>query len=215
MQLTKYSTADSYIYSHAATTNYGSNNSVLVAFDAAEDQYWNGLFKFDLSQVLVDKLLSAKLRLYGTYPDYPYFNDGMNVHRLKRAWTEGGVTYNKYDGVNDWQTPGGTGANDYDSFVLGTKQADRNGPDWFEITLNLEKVKEMCGGSPSFANNGFLVLWKYIESSGSTFTFDSKEKSGGNKAELLLEIDSDAEDAIAAYYFDLCNFLFGISPANL
>jgi len=39
----------------------------------------------------------------------------INVHELTQtAWTEDGATWNKYDGVNNWTTPGG----DYDATII-------------------------------------------------------------------------------------------------
>jgi hypothetical protein len=81
----------------------------------------------------------------------------VRVFRLKRAWTEAGVTWNKYDGASSWQTAGGFGANDCEQTDIGTASVGAS------ETLNTEKqwaltassVQEIVAGT--WTNNGFLI----------------------------------------------------------
>jgi hypothetical protein len=103
------STADSYMNQNAATTNYGTLTYMVVhAFTARAD---HPILKFDMtSQVAVGAIInSATLSLY-------YYASGGNppagrtywAYRLTQtAWTEAGVTWNKYDGTNNWAAAGG------------------------------------------------------------------------------------------------------------
>lgn len=80
------------------------------------------LLRFDLNSLPPGAALnSANLVLtvsnpYGGNPNA----ESMNVYRLTQAWTEGGVTWNKYDGAVTWATAGG----DYDGTVRASSTAN-------------------------------------------------------------------------------------------
>src|SRR6185503_18081007 len=74
--------------------------------------------------------------------------------RVLRAWPVSTVTYDDFDGVTPWTTPGGTGAGDIDPVLLGTVSVDDT-PGWFTIDLDLAWAQGVIDGS--FANEGVLL----------------------------------------------------------
>ena len=105
-------TADTYIADDAPTTNHGTENGLYGGEWNGGAQVARTLLKSDLSSIPTSAtVLSATLSLW-VAADYADNTRTYRVFRQKRAWTEAGATWNKYDGTNDWQTAGGFGAND-------------------------------------------------------------------------------------------------------
>lgn len=78
------------------------------------------------------------------------------IYRVKRAWTEAGCTWNKYDGTNSWSTAGlYNNANDIDTTAVGSFTANGAAGTWASCSLDAAKIQEMINGT--FANNGFLI----------------------------------------------------------
>ena len=162
--------ADTYIANDTPTTNYGTGNSLA-------NGEWNGgaqvgrvLLKFDLSSIPTSAtVISATLSLW-VVADYA---DNTRVHRVfrtKRAWTEMGATWNKYDGTNDWQTAGGFGANDCEQTDIGNTSIANNTAVGTEVQFALaaSSVEAMIDGT--FTNNGFMLkadtemddMWAFV-----------------------------------------------------
>jgi hypothetical protein len=118
---------------------------------------YRGLMKFDLTPIPATAIIdSGKLYLYN-YGDDSNNNRTMNLYRLKRGWTEAEATWNKYDGVNDWQTAGGSGADDKEADVLGSIALVKGAAAGYrEINLDVAKLQSWIDGS--FANNGFIAI---------------------------------------------------------
>jgi hypothetical protein len=98
---------DATIRSGAATSN-DNTTAIRMSRDAAGTDFYRALFVFDVSSIPREASIStATLSLTvtsGTYGGVATFS----VDRLTNSdWTETGVTWNKYDGTNDWTTPGG------------------------------------------------------------------------------------------------------------
>jgi hypothetical protein len=80
----------------------------------------------------------------------------LRVFRIKQVMTTS-VTWNKYDGTNNWQVAGGTGANDIeavDSGSLTFHTTDTTGQ-YYSISLTTADISAMFLGS--YTNNGFLL----------------------------------------------------------
>ena len=110
---TKTPSKDSMILSANPTTNYGTYTrmEVVTLTGSAETIAWRGIIGFDLTDLKASSpsILTATLGLY-------YYAKGVNytttqtlyAAKVTRTnWTEAGVTWNKYDGVNDWTAGGG------------------------------------------------------------------------------------------------------------
>jgi hypothetical protein len=100
-----------YVDSNSPDTNYGSSQGMHSQYVRSGKQQpevkQRTIMDADLSSVPVGSTIqpSSKLELYvyfvrATWP--------CTLHRVAQpAWTENGVTWNAYDGVNDWASPGG------------------------------------------------------------------------------------------------------------
>lgn len=149
--------ADSIIYSSAATNNYGTNANLQVGENNSSVSVARSLIKFDVSSLAGITITSAKLRLYNTGVDTTDNARTMYVNRMVRAWTELGVTWNKYDGTNNWTTAGGmTNASDVELSPIGSVSVT-NPPTagWTEITLTASAIQEWIDGG--YTNNGFGI----------------------------------------------------------
>ena len=90
--------------------NYGGNATMThqVSYDVTGKVAWyRTIGNFHVSPLAGSKVNAAKL----VREIYSITNGGQNA-RLSRCtrpaeWTEGGVTWNTYDGVNDWSNVGG------------------------------------------------------------------------------------------------------------
>lgn len=149
---------DTWITSSAPTTNYGTGTYFAVGENDTDGSgYINrGLIKFDLSSIPPTATVTSAT-LYLTQEGEAASNARtMRIYRSKRAWTETGATYNKYDGTNNWATAGGMGAADYDSSEVGNislSATEANGEK--TITLSASLINEMVRGT--FTNNGFIL----------------------------------------------------------
>lgn len=143
---------DTYINSAAATTNYGTTTSMTVG-TVSSAYYYGGLIKFDLSSISSSaEVSSAVLTLYvSSYSGTPT----IAVYRQKRAWVEAQATWNIYSTGNDWATAGGFGSADCEQTDIGSKIV--SAIESIDIVLTASSVEAMCGGTPTFANNGFLL----------------------------------------------------------
>ena len=95
------SVPDSWLIESIPTSNFGS----AAGFNVRE---FNGnvfrvVIRFDLSGI--SGILSATLSLTCSFVGTG--GRAGKIRRLTQAWTEGGVSWNTYDGVTAWATPGG------------------------------------------------------------------------------------------------------------
>jgi RHS repeat-associated protein len=132
------------------TTNFCSANTLRVGRDTAARR---SLLKFDLSSIPAKQVTvtSAELSLYCTGKTTSNVADYV-VHRVTRAWTNG-ATWNKYDGTNNWTTPGG----DYDAreyATVNTNCATLGEKNWYPTDL----VQEWADGT--HPNHGLLLKQK-------------------------------------------------------
>ncbi len=129
------------------------------------------LLRFDLGQLPAGSTLSSAnlhLTVTNTYGGNPN-SESMNVHRLTQAWTEGGVTWNRYDGSNLWAAGGG----DYDATVRASSTANAGigqAVTWDVTTL----AQEWAAGT--HANHGLIVI-----NSGNTNGLHFASKESGNQ----------------------------------
>jgi len=98
------SSKDSQILSDWPDTNYGSDTWMCVCNLARRS-----LVQFDLSSIPSgSKISSATLKIYyGFWATNNPSGRTYWAYRVTQSWTEGGVTWNKHDGTNNWATQGG------------------------------------------------------------------------------------------------------------
>jgi hypothetical protein len=114
------------------------------------------LIKFDLSSIPPAATINSATLSLWLSANYAGNLRLVRAYRQKRAWTEAGASWNRYDDTNAWQTPGGFGENDCEqsdsgccimgiSEVIGEKQ-------WM---LYPSRVQGWVSGA--MANNGLLL----------------------------------------------------------
>jgi len=99
---------DTILFSGAyANTNYGSSTQLAIGYSASGAWKARSLLQFNLSTVPPrSTILDASLSLFVLTQVNPTTHN-VSLHQITRDWTETGATWNKYDGVNFWTTPGG------------------------------------------------------------------------------------------------------------
>lgn len=102
---------DSFMDYASPTTNYGAgstiNQGVLIA-GGTKSQVRRAIANFDVSAVPLSAVINAaSMRRVITVPAAG--QHGVRIARCTRPaqWTEGGVTWNTYNGTNAWVTGGG------------------------------------------------------------------------------------------------------------
>ena len=154
---------DTFLYSGAATTNYGTNPEIFVGeLNSAADDYRCGLIKFDLSSIPASAhIMSATLSLW-TSGDYCDTAHTLQLYRSLRAWVESQATWNIYSTGNNWGTAGsGNSTTDYDGANLwASKSMANNVANNTEIQLifnatGLVELKKFIDGT--YTNNGWLI----------------------------------------------------------
>ena len=121
----------------------------------------NALVEFNLSNLPPGaRVLSATLDLYNNATDAA--TDGViSVHRITRSWVEGsgvqtgttpadGVSWDAYDGVNAWTTPGG----DYDPREIASAPVPDLSARWYTFDVS-SLVTDWLNGT--HFNHGVLV----------------------------------------------------------
>lgn len=102
------SNADSYIEKNSPNSNYGTETTLIIRRGGG--LLSRGTLGFNFSSLpggteVTEALL--KVYYYSTVWDNPA---GLNIDMCRvtqTGWTEAGVTWNKYDGSNNWGTAGG------------------------------------------------------------------------------------------------------------
>ena len=161
--------ADSRIFNADWGQNTNDGNGGDIGVYQARDR---SLLRFDLSALPTGSTLSAAsltLTVSGTFGGNPG-GESMNVHRLTQSWTEGGVTWNRYDGTNTWASAGG----DYDATVRATSTANPGvgGSIAWDVTGLAQEW-----ASNTHPNHGLIVI-----NSGSTNGLHFASKESGNVA---------------------------------
>jgi hypothetical protein len=120
-QIDALASADTAIFSGAPDTTLGNATQVFVGNDATNSE--RALLRFDLTAVpagatVLECLLQVHVvTLNGAGPG--------RLYRVKQtAWSETAATWNRYDGVNAWTTPGAFDADEAMSDVVVTAGPD-------------------------------------------------------------------------------------------
>lgn len=148
---------DTYISAIYGNVNYGNQNSIAVGKQVSDTDVVRGLIKFDISSIPVGAIvISATLSLTISGDDSSNART-MRVYRQKKAWTEAGATWNKYDGTNNWTSTGGFNSADCEQTEIGSVSltASETVNTTKDITLLTSSIQEMVLGT--FTNNGFFL----------------------------------------------------------
>ena len=110
---------DAFLAFGVPTGNFGTHINLAVGRLTVDPNPYRSLIKFDLSSLPSDAVISSATLSLMINADYSTNAETFSVYRVIRAWTEAGVTWNKYDGITDWQTAGGFGALDCEQTPIG------------------------------------------------------------------------------------------------
>jgi hypothetical protein len=175
---------DAFISSKTPTVNSGTLGIIGAGEDNTDVDTWRSLLKFDLSGIPSNAVLSSAVLSLYVESDHSSNVRTFRVFRTKRAWTEAGCTWNKYDGTNNWDTAGGFHADDCEQTDIGTKSMAAAGETGYQaFTLTLASVQAMIP-SGGWTNNGFLV--KADTEADDMWRFISREGAGGTLPKLVI-----------------------------
>jgi hypothetical protein len=167
-------TADTGIFSGNPDATLGSLDQVFVGNDNSNSE--RGLVRFDLSAIPAGATVtSCTLNIHvGTVNQA----SAGKIYRVKQpAWDETAATWNRYDGVNAWTTPGAFNAVELMSDVVVTLGAD--GP--------IAYTAPTTGGAFAFPDLSPLCQ-------------DAVTARGG-ALNLMIKQDADAPGATAEFSF--------------
>ncbi len=160
------------------TDENNGNKDELRTSSLIGDEY-RTLLQFDLSAVPPTvSVQTATLELYLRNFD---LSDVVEAHRVLRDWTEMGATWNDYDGVNTWNSPGG----DYDPDIADSFLADGIGWKTMDITAVAEAW--VHGLQPNYG----LMLLSAPSAGGNENKYDSSDKAGVEQPKLTLTFFSE------------------------
>ena len=158
-QVTLNSLRDARINNQDPTGNYGNAGEIYIGnSNGAGDQTYRSLIHFDLSTIPAGSTITAAVLRITVLDDLSDNARTISAYRVLRAWTEAGVTWNKFDGTSDWGTAGcANTTTDREAANIGTaaQPASPSINDVISITLTASKVQEWFTGV--LANNGVLL----------------------------------------------------------
>ena len=176
---------DTVIWSNDANTNFGTGTDIRVGEnDSAVNEINRALIKFDLSTIPADAVVTSAILTLTIVTDKSSNVRTQRVFRLKRAWTEAGATWNKYDGTNNWQTAGGFGADDCEQTDIGSLSLSASETGAKSWTLDNSAIQEMISGA--FTNNGFLIKADTESNDGYRYA-SSDHATAGSRPKLVIE----------------------------
>jgi hypothetical protein len=155
---------DSFIlgYTGLTDTNYSTDNYLSIGrYTSSDNNIRRATIKFDLSYLVsVGAVVSsAVLSIFIKANWGGTGTTSVNVYRLLRNWTLGGVTWNKYDGTNSWGTPGASNATDIDNVVgfwssVSISNTASVGSE-AQFSLNITEFNKLLNGT--YLNYGWLL----------------------------------------------------------
>lgn len=124
-------TISAQIASSAPNANFGTANPTRVERlgGLPGDPIGRTLMDADISAIPAGNVIASTSMLEINVQSRSSSSEPTTIHRITQAaWTEAGVTWNKYDGTNSWTTPGG----DYSTPAVPFTGPAANG--WLTIT---------------------------------------------------------------------------------
>ncbi len=134
----------------------GTNTVLFVGEQTSSTDLYRGLVKVPLTSIPAGSVITAATMDLYLYNINGTNNRQMQVYRCKQVITTG-ATYNKFDGVTDWQTAGAAGANDREGTASGARTFNTTDSldAYYPITLDATHLQAMYLGS--YVNNGFVL----------------------------------------------------------
>jgi hypothetical protein len=176
-------TDDTYIDKNIPTTNNNAETAIEVnAYSASIIRH--GLVRFTLPGVLSGATINSATLTLTT----KFANSGgqtVGAYRCLKAWTEGGATWNKYDGSADWTTAGGYDTSDASATLSAS--ASNGAPDANIDLTGANLIADVQAWASGTTNNGWL-LKRTAESSDSLYVgFYTSEGTDGSRPKLTVD----------------------------
>ncbi len=121
---------DSFIEGQSSHTDHNKENDNHLRINSQSTKEDRILIQFDLSTLPSTAIIeSASLEL--NVSNNKGLASTIEVYRITRDWTEDGVTWESYNGTNDWSTAGG----DYDPQLINSFLIDSVGPKTVDLSV--------------------------------------------------------------------------------
>ncbi len=174
---------DTWLWSSSPTANWGTYHELWIGRDASA-VLTHALMKFDLSSLDGTETFSAvTFTLVGATADFTVPTT-LSVYRALRTWTEGGATWNTYDGTNNWGTAGAEHTtSDREATTIGAYAIPSGGnPGTLNIALSPTSKAALDAG------NGWVLRLTETDSSGDRRIFHSSdEATAGSRPTLVID----------------------------
>lgn len=167
---------DTKIKSDAPTTNFGSTSDIEI--DGSPD--YGALLYWDLSAIPSGSIVTAvEITVNAFNPSSHEYE----LYESKRAWSEGGATWQVYDTGLPWETAGASGANDRGSTALGGLSAPSTG--FQTVALNASGIAVVQGWIDSPSSNLGFVLQDYSDANSDGIDFYTREAAAVGDRPML------------------------------
>lgn len=155
----------------------------------------NIIIRFDTSSIVdSETITSATLHLYHTNNNSE--SHTINVYEvLQNSWTEGGATWNTYDGTNNWNTGGCRGSgSDRASSTTGSAVVNTTTGEYKSWSLNVADISKT-------GDSEFLVEMDAGEGqSGDVSQYTKSEGTDGQRPELVVVTTTGSSGAATFPY---------------
>lgn len=114
---------------------------------------YNGFVQFDVSSIANDVTVDAgtfSISTVGGGIESVFSWGTAYIRRVTQAWTEAGITWNTYDGANNWSTAGG----DFAATDYGSHAFPNNTSGWHDFDVTTLVGQWVAG---TYTNNGMVV----------------------------------------------------------
>jgi len=178
--------ADTYIRADGPTINYGSDVDLRVYRDVTNDWCNAILLRFDFTAIPGGQKIETALLSLWCHDD-PAAGQILYARHLEsvgQAWTEGGATWNTYDGVNSWDS-GAFSDSDIPSANQGSDTSTGVDGHWFDFSI----VNLIIHAYENHAKILEVVVTT-DEDSENRINFDSDEDPGDNAPKLEIAYSS-------------------------
>jgi hypothetical protein len=167
---------DAGIDSDSPTNNSGTGDSFSVITTGGGAPR-RSLLQFDISSIPSGSTVDSAILTLKSYQNR-LSADSCAINRVTQAWTEAGVTWNKYDGSTNWATAGG----DFDAVADATFTPPALTDTTVDITIT-SLVQEWVNGT---ANNGMIIKAGTEATTQGTLFYTSDAATAGNRPKLVV-----------------------------
>lgn len=174
---------DAFIREAGATTNFGTNNSLVIGWRGGGTGIERSLIKFNLSSLPNGAIISSAILSLYVVTNSSSNATTYRVFRQKRVWVESQATWNIYSTGNNWQTAGGFGADDCEQADIGSRA--------FSATETINEFKDFALNAITKAaldlGNGHLLKSDNEVTSAAYLFASSDHATAANRPKLVIE----------------------------